>query len=364
MKSCTRRFFAGSRSVFPFLLLAALVMSASMSSAAVTKETLTVMTRNLYLGSAFDPLLNAATPDDIPGAVAAVYAAILSSQYPCRAEAIADEILETQPDLVGLQEAVLLRVYSPCGASLPNPPQPIAFAVDYAQILLDALERRGAHYALAAEIANTDVTTSSLSGDTIRMTDRDVILVRTDLSTREFRISNPRAENFNSRFSVQVGGTGGPTVTILRGWCSVDVRVAGRSIRVISTHLEEEVPLIRVLQANELLAGPLHTSRPVIVLGDFNASVGSTPYGSLIDARFVDAWVLAHPGDPGFSCCQAADLLNPASQLSTRIDLIFIRGKRLGVNDIQLVGADPAERLPSGLWPSDHAGVVGILSLK
>jgi endonuclease/exonuclease/phosphatase family metal-dependent hydrolase len=370
MKSSKRRFLMGTKFVCSFLLLIAFVTSAwtvhVASSAAATKVTFTVMTRNLYLGSAFDPLLNAPTPDDIPERVAEVYAAILSSQYPCRAEAIADEIVQSQPDLVGLQEAVLLRVYSPCATSIPNPPQPTAFAIDYVQILLDALERRGAHYAVAAEIPNTDVTASSVSGDTIRATDRDVILVRTDLPTNELRVSNPQAENFKARFSVQIGGPGGPTVTVLRGWCSLDVKVGGKLVHVVSTHLEEEVPLIQSLQANELLTGPLHTSRPVIGLGDFNASVGSTTYGNLLGAGFQDAWTLAHPNpsDSGFSCCQAADLLNPLSQLSTRIDLILFRSKRISVNDIQLVGADPTDRLPSGLWPSDHAGVVGTLSIK
>jgi len=33
------------------------------------------------------------------------------------------------------------------------------------------------------------------------------------------------------------------------------------------------------------------------------------------------------------------------------------------VVDATIVGGDPANRLPSGLWPSDHAGVVVTLQL-
>ena len=367
MKSSIKRNALAARFICWLVLVIALFGSVfaidAESPAVASNGSITLITRNLYVGAAFDPLLNA-TPEEIPERVAQVYTTILSSQFPCRAEAIADEIIQNQPDLVGLQEAELLRVYSPCGSSISNPPQPMAFAIDYVQILIDALEHRSAHYAVAASVTNTDVTVTSETGDTIRLTDRDVILVRTDLSKKDFRVSNPQARNFEASFTVQVGGTSGPTMTVLRGWCSVDVTVDGKMVRIVNTHLEEEVPLIQSFQANELLTGPLRTSRPVIGLGDFNASVGSTTYGDFLGVGFQDAWALAHPSDPGFSCCQAADLLNPTSRLNMRIDLILFRSRRISVNDLQLVGADPTDRLPSGQWPSDHAGVAGTLSIR
>jgi len=368
MKSSIKRNVLGAKFICWFVLVIALPASAlavdAASPAVVSNGGITLMTRNLYVGAAFDPLLNASTPNDIPERVAQVYATILSSQFPCRAEAIADEIVQNQPDLVGLQEAELLRVYSPCGPLISNPPQPMAFAIDYVQILIDTLERRGVHYAVAASVTNTDVMVTSETGDTIRLTDRDVILVRTGLSAIEFSVSKPQAGNFKARFTVQIGGTGGPSVTVLRGWCSVDVKVGGKLVHVVNTHLEDSVPLIQFAQADELLAGPLRTSRSVIALGDFNASLNSATYGSFIKGGFQDAWTLANPSDPGFSCCQAADLLNPTSQLSTRIDLILFHSSRISVSDVVLTGANPTGRLSSGQWPSDHAGVVGTLSIK
>jgi hypothetical protein len=66
--------------------------------------------------------------------------------------------------------------------------------------------------------------------------------------------------------------------------------------------------------------------------------------------------------DPGFTCCQATNLLNPTSTLTERVDLVLTRGPfRLG--KAPLVGDEASDRLASGLWPSDHAGVVVNLEL-
>ena len=71
----------------------------------------------------------------------------------------------------------------------------------------------------------------------------------------------------------------------------------------------------------------------------------------------------ARPGDPGFTCCQDADLLNPTSKLSERIDLVLFRGNFSAIH-ADIVGDNPANRTSSGLWPSDHAGVVATLQFS
>ncbi len=105
--------------VYQIALLIALVASASPVHsdlpAVAPKASITVMSRNLYIGASFNPLVGASTMNDISERVAMVYGTILSSQFPRRAEAIADEIVRKQPDLVGLQEAPLLVVHSPGG---------------------------------------------------------------------------------------------------------------------------------------------------------------------------------------------------------------------------------------------------------
>ena len=106
----------------------------------------------------------------------------------------------------------------------------------------------------------------------------------------------------------------------------------------------------------------------MIFAGDFNATADSSldpsfpAYQAIINAGFADAWPIKRAPDPGFTCCQAPDLLNTTSLLNHRIDLILFRGG-FGVADIGLVGNMPADRTLAGLWPSDHAGVVATLRI-
>ena len=86
-------------------------------------------------------------------------------------------------------------------------------------------------------------------------------------------------------------------------------------------------------------------------------------YASIIASGFADAWAMRNPSSPGFTCCQATNLLNPTSTLIERVDLVLTRGP-FHVGRASLVGDDAADRLPSGLWPSDHAGVVVTLELE
>jgi hypothetical protein len=82
------------------------------------------------------------------------------------------------------------------------------------------------------------------------------------------------------------------------------------------------------------------------------------PYTQLAYAGYIDAWTL-RPGDPpGLTCCQAANLLNPESILYERIDVTFISEGPVGKVKVNVTGNDEANKTPSGLWPSDHAGLV------
>ena len=62
------------------------------------KPTVTVMTRNMYVGLSFNFLF---APD---GGVNAVLAQFQSTRFDQRAQALALEICETMPDMIGLQE--------------------------------------------------------------------------------------------------------------------------------------------------------------------------------------------------------------------------------------------------------------------
>jgi endonuclease/exonuclease/phosphatase family metal-dependent hydrolase len=96
------------------------------------------------------------------------------------------------------------------------------------------------------------------------------------------------------------------------------------------------------------------------MLGDFNSRPDAPTYAALRAAGFDDAWTRANPDDAaGFTCCHRERLDDPADTLRARIDLILTRGA-IAATEAFLVGHRPAD-VRSGLWPSDHAGVVATL---
>jgi endonuclease/exonuclease/phosphatase family metal-dependent hydrolase len=190
--------------------------------------------------------------------------------------------------------------------------------------------------------------------------------------------------NFAHNVSFRIGNTG-QSVTIPRGWGSVDAKVDDGTFRFINTHLEPEslinplVNEIQVAQGNEILSGPANTDLPVIMAGDYNSradGTGTQTYSNLIKAGFSDAWTTTHPGELGNTWGHAEDLRNDTVRLTQRLDLVLFRdGTRedgLCAVDADIVGDELSDRIsipdptkPAGppllLWPSDHAGVVATL---
>jgi endonuclease/exonuclease/phosphatase family metal-dependent hydrolase len=187
----------------------------------------------------------------------------------------------------------------------------------------------------------------------------DVLLAR---SSDNATLTNIQAGDYVNQLSI-------PTLPIqdLRGLASVDVSIGGATFRFATTHLT--FPPVQLQQMRELIANTSAATLPLIVAGDFNANADDpgdptfATYQAAIDAGFVDAWSAAHPGDPGFTCCQAQNLLNATSSLNQRIDLTLLRGG-VSVDDVELIGDSDAERtMPSGLWPSDHAGLIATFDI-
>jgi endonuclease/exonuclease/phosphatase family metal-dependent hydrolase len=203
----------------------------------------------------------------------------------------------------------------------------------------------------------------------IRLTDRDVIIARTDLAPSVFSVSNPQAGNFQTNFTIS-----NPvfSFTVVRGWTAVDATLLGRTVRAVNTHLERFSPPVQMAQGNEILAGPANTSLPVVLLGDLNSAAGEggvpgesdTPtYDNMIAAGFVDAWSKTRGDDAGFTCCHAEDLRNPTPTLTERIDFVLLRDG-FDPSGALRVGHEVEDVTPSGLWPSDHAGVWAVLQLR
>jgi hypothetical protein len=323
-------------------------------------EKITLMTRNLYQGVDLSPLATATNPTEFFKAVGAAYNRMQATNFLERTRALADEIVRSSPDLIGLQEAVLFRTQIPADGPA-TPATNVTY--DFIQILLDALKDRGVHYTMAVVQTGFDIEApgSFATGPMdVRLTDRDAILVRDNL--KDFRLSNAQSAQFaaKSSFPSPFG-----SLSIPYSWTSADVTFNdGNKARVISTHLEPISPSIQMLQATELLNGPGDTNLPLILIGDFNSNAdgtGTATYAKLIAAGFKDAWTIQGERN-GLTCCQHADLMNPESALSRRTDLVLFRGD-VKVQAVKITGNTPKERTPSGLWPSDHAGLVAKLKL-
>ena len=315
-------------------------------------EPLTVMTYNVYVGSSAEPLLSVETLAQVPTEVDNMYNNVIASDFPGRAVAIAKSIKTYQPHLIGLQEISLIRRQSP-GDSITNRiPDAEEVVLNYLQILMDALQAEGLNYQVAAKVENIDVempifTDAGLVD--VRLTDFDVILSRSDVA-----ISRPTNANYTNVLTIEMLG-----LEIERGYTAIDATVAGVTYRVVNTHLEAFVPESRIPQTQELVEVLSQETLPIILLGDFNTPApDGTAYQILLSAGYVDVWQMDSIGT-GYTCCQADDILNPVSGHTKRIDQIFVRNLELPASVMtHTVGDKPSDRLASGLWPSDHAGVV------
>lgn len=329
----------------------------------------TVMTRNVYHGVDAE-LGRVATASSFPAfldATAAVYNGYHDRNFPERAAGLATEIEETQPDVVGLQEAVMVRTDTPADGPA-SPAEEVS--LDYLQILLDKLQERGLNYTPVVQSINWDIEVPTALGFDLRHTDRVVTLIRTD-GTSDLIVLGTNSGHFatNCKLSTATG----QRIEIVRGWTSVDLSIRGKAVRFINTHLDGDCsdPTIQLAQAQEILQGPVQEAReknlPVVLLGDLNSKAdgtGTPTYAELLKpaSGFVDAWTEAG-NSSGFTCCQDDDLLNTESHLSDRRDFVLFRHGPFQATEIQVVGGDPADRTLSGLWPSDHAGVVVKLRL-
>jgi endonuclease/exonuclease/phosphatase family metal-dependent hydrolase len=307
---------------------------------------LSVLTWNLYMGTDLTPLVTA-SPNQIPKTVTEVFRQFLSTNFPVRVKAIAREIASKKPDLIGLQEAEEWKLITPDFQTV---------TYDFVHLLLTELSKRGLHYRVAASNRNSVSQLPDSQGNFVRLVDRDVILIK---EGKPLHVIRRQQENFQTNLIVQLAGQ---PFEFLRGWSSVDVEVDGRIFRMINTHLEFVDHKIRDAQAKELLDGPANTRLPVIVTGDLNSSPGESSTQKFIKAGFHDVWSEVRK-EPGFTCCQVADLSNHVPALSSRIDYILFKNGWVPVQ-ADLVGEKQLDRVANGLWPSDHAGVSSAFVLK
>ena len=202
----------------------------------------------------------------------------------------------------------------------------------------------------------------------VRLTQREVILAR---KSPGLKLSNAQSGQYAAYVTVPT--VIGVPVALPWAWASVDVTRNGRSFRFATTHLDP-ISEHRPAAAGERIPGWAWEHDAADRLGwrlqlrrrsdlDLGVPSATATYGSIIAAGFTDAWAARHSSIPASPAARATNLLNPTSTLAERVDLVLTRGP-FHVGKALLVGDAASNRLPSGLWPSDHAGVVVTLELE
>jgi endonuclease/exonuclease/phosphatase family metal-dependent hydrolase len=131
-----------------------------------------------------------------------------------------------------------------------------------------------------------------------------------------------------------------------RGFIRAEIRIGGRLVNFVTTHLDYQYEDGRVYEAQQLLAAMKDVKGPLIVVGDFNDVPAGEAY-KLMRPSFDDAWSSLRPNDEGFSY--------PADKPSKRIDYIFVRQ----ADGIKVKRAWIPETLAS-----DHVPVVAELEFR
>jgi endonuclease/exonuclease/phosphatase family metal-dependent hydrolase len=352
----------------------------------------TVMTRNVYLGGSINrPIRAALERSGREGVLALGHAnhrlreVVRRTDFTTRSKLLAAEIVATRPDLIGLQEVALWR-HGPMQLDRIGRPDATQVDYDFLDILLKDLASRGVRYEIVHIQPLSDVEAPAFTGDPftgtagsaqdVRLTDRDVILVRSEAG---LRIEGSGGGQFSRHFDVRLLNT---TFRFVRGYGWADVAVGSARMRFVNTHLESHSSQLARAQAEELLKGPAgNTSLPTVIACDCNSNPASPaarsalPIGSGAAYRlitqnhgFTDLWLQQPARDGRGNTARLSELVNDeTADFERRIDLVLTRSASPGqivADRVEVTGDELSDRDPtSRLWPSDHAGVVAELRI-
>jgi len=319
-----------------------------------------IMTQNIDEGTDEGYLVAAlfgAMP--LPDAVDLTYAELHASHLQERARLIAGQIAAQAPDIVTLEEVALWRT----GPDTQHAFHPI---YDQLRYLLSDLVRLRAPYVVAGINTPEDIALAGNKLGALRLTERNVLLVRAELRWPSLYLSDVQSHIFSA--VLDIGGLQVPA-----GWISATVHAGNKQFRLAMVHLGSTVPGyppatdVQVAQAQELIQTLSSSTLPVLICGDFNSDANDnpaapdfTPTADMIQAAgYTDVWKLLHNGDPGNTWnLYSEDLIPisfPAQTPVERIDLFFTRGIS-ALTDEQVITAAPAGFSPP--FGSDHVGLV------
>lgn len=354
---------------------------------------LTVMTRNLYLGADINrPVLAAlgaqAAGKPEPAVVSALAnathvtrAVVDRTDFRVRARLLAAEITRTQPDLVGLQEVALWR-HGPLQLDQVGVTNATEVDYDFLQLLLDALAAQGSSYRPVQVAQRADVEAPSFTGDLttgtadlahgqdVRLTMRDVILMR--VGGNDLRVTGSGESTYAANLEVDLVGK---TIRFDRGYNWVDVRNGSQRLRFVNTHTEAFSSDIALAQVQQLAAQATASGRPTVLVCDCNSDplndsvkpTDSVPHKAAYDfltgpVGFRDMWLTFAPAERGWTSGLSETVDDPtAAGFDHRIDMVMVHdaGGSAFADRGQVTGTSVGDRDPAtGLWPSDHGGVV------
>lgn len=335
-----------SLSAVPVLAGAALLVAAPGAMAAKKTTDVSVMTRNVFLGADLPPLAVAQPGADFEQKAGAMLAEVTAGDPAGRMKLVGREIAKARPDLVGLQEISLWRT-GPKGD--PAPATDVRF--DFLGQIRKELKKRHASYRVVAKKLGFNVEGPTDQGVDVRLSLGDVVLAR-----KGVKVKHSRSGLFDSQLHFNTASLG--DVNTSRSWNALDATVRGARIHLVNAHLEAYSPDIRLDQAKELVAGPLKSKRPTILVGDLNSGPNlekpedRPPYEAIAAAGFKPRRI-AKP-----SCC--FNELDGDTGWDHNVDWIMSKpGLKLLRSSIT-----GREKTATGFHPADHGGVVSVLRVK
>ena len=348
----------------PTLATAFVTASSASPPTDAVQRPVKVMTRNLYVGANLARASQATTQPQFLAAVSTIFTNFQTTDFPARAKALAREIEDADPALIGLQEVALWR-QGPVGV-LDGPRTPAQDVVlDFLPVLRAELAALGLDYDVVRQQPELDLEAPAGAPyfRDVRLTSRDVILAKRGAVT----VHTASSANFAAASTIS--SALGPLI-VKASWVAADVTVNERSFRFVTTHLEPFDPAVRADQAAELVqpGGPAAaSSAPVVLVGDLNSDPGDPApddaFDVLAGTGLEDTWMQANDSAPGFTHGFGELLDDPTSAgFDTRIDHVLTRAADAPASKARLTGVDPDNRTPSGRWPSDHAGLVTTLA--
>lgn len=360
---------------------------AGLAQAKARGSLVNVMTRNLYLGADLTPAIESKSTSEFIEANGGIYRQVEATNFPVRAKGLAKEILQNEPDLVGLQEVALWRTAPPSlGPVFSGKPEATTVKYDFLKLLLAQLNKKKALYKPVVVQDEFDfeapADANGQPGDgpgggqgvlanaetNARLTMRDVILKRLHSGVAT---SNPKSGHFSHLLVEKVAGS--KEISVTRGWTSVDAKVRGsKKFHFVNTHLEAfdneaEYPSVRAQQASELVepGGPATSGLPVILVGDLNSDVKTEvkPGDGQAYRVMKKAGFRERATDKPTGCCidSSYDLKTGSNaEMNHKVDHIMTDApKQVKLLDSKVTGRSKT----NGYWDSDHAGLFSALDL-